>query len=292
MPGLESEPWRLRIFPVLLLLLVPHWASAQQDVAEAGWVSLFNGEDLDGWIPKIRRFPPGENFADTFRVEDGLLTVAYDGYDEFDDRFGHLFYAAPFSHYRLRFEYRFVGEQVAGGPEWALRNSGAMLHSQPPDTMPDEQDFPVSLEVQLLGGFGDGRPRSTANLCTPGTNVVYESQFTTAHCIDSSSPTYDGERWVAVDILVLGSDSIAHSVDGEVVIEYSGMETGGGAVSGHRPEMQPEGRPLGAGFIALQSESHPVQFRRIELLNLEGCLDPESPAHRPWFAAAAPSACD
>jgi hypothetical protein len=280
-----------RLIPALLLAL-PLAGMAQPPDEDEAWIPLFNGVDLDGWIPKIRHYPAGENFADTFRVEDGLLTVAYDGYDNFDNRFGHLFYAEPFSHYRLRFEYRFVGEQVSGGPDWAIRNSGAMLHSQPPDTMPDEQDFPISLEMQLLGGLGNGEPRSTGNLCTPGTNVVYQGEFTTVHCINSSSGTFDGEQWVRAEVFVLGSERIVHSINGEVVIEYTQTTTGGGAVSGHRPEFQPEGEFLGAGYISLQSESHPVQFRQIELLNLKGCMETASAQFRPWFVEPDPMACD
>ena len=264
---------------------------AAQEPAAGDWVSLFNGVDLDGWIPKIRQYPAGENFGETFRVEEGLLTVAFDAYETFDSRFGLLFYEQPFSHYRLRLEYRFIGEQVPGGPDWALRNSGVMLHSQAPETMPEAQDFPISIEVQFLGGLSDGNPRTTANLCTPGTNVVYGGEFTTAHCIGSSSATFDGEQWVAVEVLVLGSERIVHYVNGEQVIEYASMTIGGGSVSGHRPEMKPDGAPLGEGYIALQSESHPVQFRRIELLNLRGCMDPASPAFRPWFVAPDPAAC-
>ena len=89
----------------------------------------------DGWTPKITGYPLGENFANTFRVEDGVLKVAYDQYDEFDGKFGHLFYKTPFSHYRLRVEYRFVGEQCPAGPGWAFRNSGVMIHGQSPETM-------------------------------------------------------------------------------------------------------------------------------------------------------------
>lgn len=245
-----------------------------QEPADGDWIALFNGVDLDGWTAKIRQYPAGENFGDTFRVVDGLLTVAFDAYDTFDSRFGLLFYDQPFSHYRLRLEYRFIGEQAPGGPDWARRNSGVMLHSQAPETMPEGQDFPISIEVQFLGGLGDGNPRSTANLCTPGTNVVYGGEFTTAHCIGSSSATFDGEHWVAIEVLVQGNERIVHYVNGAQVIEYESMTIGGGAVSGHRPEMKPDGEPLGAGYIALQAESHPVQFRRIELLNLEGCGDP------------------
>lgn len=264
---------------------------AAQVPGAGDWVPLFNGVDLDGWTPKIRQYPAGENFGETFRVEDGLLTVAFDAYDTFDARFGLLFYEQPFSHYRLRLEYRFVGEQVPGGPDWARRNSGVMLHSQSPETMPEAQDFPISIEVQFLGGLSDGSPRTTANLCTPGTNVVYRGEFTTAHCIGSSSPTFDGDQWVAIEVLVLGNERIVHYVGGEPVIEYAAMTIGGGAVSGHRPEMKPDGAPLGEGYIALQSESHPVQFRRIELLNLKGCMDPASPAFRSWLVAPDPAAC-
>jgi len=269
------------------LVLAQSSASAEED-----WIQLFDGESLDGWTPKIRQYPAGENFGNTFRVEDGMLTVAYDAYDEFGSRFGHLFYEEPFSHYRLRIEYRFVGEQAAGGPSWATRNSGVMLHSQAPETMPEMQDFPISIEVQFLGGLSDGNRRSTGNLCTPGTNVVYEGEFTTAHCINSRSPTLDGDQWVLAEVLVLGDERIVHYVNGEPVIEYTNPTTGGGAVSGHRPELLSESEPRGEGYISLQSESHPVQFRRVELLNLKGCMDRGSPSFRAYFVEPDASACD
>jgi len=277
-----------RLF-VALCAALPCICSAQ---TEDDWISLFNGVDLSDWTAKIRHHPLGENFGNTFRVENGLLTVSYDQYTSFGGSFGHLFYNQPFSHYRLRVEYRFIGDQVAGGADWAIRNSGAMLHSQPPSTMPDEQDFPISIEVQFLGGLSDGNERPTGNLCTPGTNVFYQGEFTTAHCINSSSPTFDGDQWVLAEVLVLGGDRMVHQINGDVVIEYTNMTTGGGAVSGHRPEMQPEGKSLAEGYISLQSESHPVQFRRVELLNLKGCMDRASPNFRSWYVEPDPAACD
>jgi hypothetical protein len=272
-----------------LAIMLPSICAAQTD---EDWLSLFNGVDLSGWTPKIRQYPPGQNFGDTFRVEDGLLTVSYDQYESFEGRFGHLFYEQPFSHYRLRVEYRFVGEQVAGGADWATRNSGAMLHAQAPSTMPNEQDFPISIEVQFLGGLSDGNERSTGNLCTPGTHVVFRGEFTTTHCINSTSPTFHGDQWVTAEILVLGDERMVHRINGDVVIEYTNMTTGGGAVSGHRPELKPEGQPLGEGYISLQSESHPVQFRRVELLNLKGCMDEASPRFRNWYVEPDAAACD
>ena len=255
------------------------------------WIPLFNGSDLDDWIVKIHGYPAGENFADTFRVDDGLLTVAYDGYGDYEDRFGHIFYRHPFSHYRLRVEYRFTGEQVPNAPGWALRNSGVMLHAQDPSTMPAGQDFPISLEAQFLGGLDDGNPRPTANMCSPGTHVEFRGRLEETHCIDSSSPTFDGDQWVTVEVLVLGSERVVHYVNDEAVIEYGNTVVGGEEVNGHRPEMKPDGEPLAEGYIALQSESHPIQFRRVELLNLKGCMDPAAVNYRPHFVEPDPESC-
>jgi ABC-type molybdate transport system substrate-binding protein len=233
------------------------------------WQTLFNGRDLDGWTAKIRKHELGDNYADTFRVQDGLLTVAYDGYASFDEQFGHLFFARPFSHYRLRIEYRFVGAQAPNAPSWAARNSGVMVHSQPPSTMLRDQDFPISIEVQFLGGLNDGKPRPTGNLCSPGTRVVYQGEPDPSHCIQAAAPTIDGDGWVTADVLVEGSERIVHYINGAPVIEYGAISYGGGNVNGHAADAKPDGRPLDSGYIALQSESHPIQFRRVELQNLE-----------------------
>ena len=245
------------------------WILACGPAAAQEWISLFDGESLDGWTPKIRGYPAGQNFADTFRIEDGAITVNYDGYETFDDRFGHLFYKSPYSHYRLRLEYRFLGEQVPGGEDWAWRNSGIMFHSQAPDTMPEDQDFPISLEFQFLGGPGDGQARPTAAMCSPGTEVHIDGVLAADHCVPSNAPTFVGDDWVQVELLVEGSKRAVHIVDGEAVMEYGDFEYGGGVVNGHDPAMKPDGELIPGGYIALQSESHPIQFRRIEILVID-----------------------
>ncbi len=255
------------------------------------WIALFNGQDLDGWIPKIRRHPAGVNYANTFRVEDGLFTVSYDGYEDFNEQFGHIFYKEPFSHYRLRVEYRFIGEPLSGAPQWAWRNSGAMLHSQAPESMPPDQDFPISIEMQFLGGLSDGNARPTGNMCSPGTHIEYQGEFNDTHCINSTSPTYDGDQWVLAEALVLGDEKIVHYINGRAVIEYGKTTYGGGVVSGHRPEMKPDGEPLVEGYISLQSEGHAIQFRRVELLNLKGCMDRHASNYKRYFVADDPHSC-
>lgn len=247
---------------ILGMLAVPAALPAALQGQE--WQSLFDGESLDGWTVKIRGHPVGDDPYGTFRVEDGLLSVGYEGYGAFDERFGHLFHEVPYTDYDLQLEYRFVGEQAPGGPGWALLNSGVMLHAQPPGTMGLDQDFPISLEAQFLADDGSGR-RPTANLCTPGTHVEMDGALVEAHCVESTSPTFPGHAWVTVELVVRGGDRIAHLVHGDTVIAYGAPVVGGGVVSGFLPDAKVDGTRLDRGWIAVQSESHPVQFRNIRI---------------------------
>jgi hypothetical protein len=289
------DRWIVAIVAVAATLALATTAQPEDKPASAGarpedWIQLFNGKDLTGWIPKIKGYAVGENFGRTFRVEDGVLKVNYEAYDEFRDRFGHLFYEKPFSHYVLAVEYRFVGEQAKGGPTWALRNSGAMIHGQPAATMGKDQDFPISIEVQYLGGDGKTE-RPTANLCTPGTHVVMDGKLVTEHCINSTSRTIHGDAWVRVEAEVHGNGKIVHRVDGVPVLEYEKAQIGGGVVSGFDPAVKQDGTMLDEGSISLQSESHPIEFRKVELLNLVGCMDEKARNYRPYFEKDDPGAC-
>jgi hypothetical protein len=254
------------------------------------WTQLFNGKDLAGWVPKIRGYAAGDNFGRTFQVENGVLKVGYDAYPEFGDRFGHLFYEKPFSHYILAVEYRFTGEQAKGGPNWAIRNSGVMVHGQTVSSMGKDQDFPICIEVQFLGGNGKDE-RTTANLCTPGTNVVMNGKLETEHCINSKSKTFHGDQWVRAEVEVHGDGKVSHWVNGEKVLEYEKPQIGGGVVSGFDPNVKQDGKILSEGSISLQSESHPIEFRKVELLNLVGCMDPKAQNYRPYFEKADPASC-
>ncbi len=254
----------LFLLPALILLACQ---PAQKQNADGEWIQLFNGKDLNDWTPKITGYPTGENFANTFRVEDGVIKVGYEGYTDFSEKFGHLFYREKFGYYLLAVEYRFVGEQAPGGPGWAFRNSGAMLHCQDPKTMLVDQDFPISIEVQFLGGNGKDE-RTTANLCTPGTNVVMDGELFTNHCVSSTSKTYHGDQWVRVEALVLGDSLVEHIIEGQVVLSYEKPQIGGGSVIHYDSAVKRDGQLLKEGYIALQSESHPIEFRKVELFDL------------------------
>jgi len=252
-------------FAAIALILLTNTAIAQNDSDE--WISLFNGSDLSNWIPKFTGHPLGVNYRDTFRVEDGIFKVSYDNWPDFDGEFGHIFYDESFSHYRLLVEYRFSGDQVNNGPAWAYRNNGVMLHGQTPESMTLDQEFPASIEVQLLGGNGTD-VRATANVCSPGTHYVNNGELITQHCVNSSSATYHGDQWVTLEIEVRGDEMVRHSVNGEIVFEYSKTQ-----LDESDPDAQNlirQGYPIAVseGYISLQAESHPTEFRKIELLPL------------------------
>jgi hypothetical protein len=245
----------------LLLLAV---SCSNPKTKKENWIQLFNGKDLTGWEIKIKGSLLNENYKNTFRVEDGVMKVCYDEYEKFNNEFGHIFYKDPFSNYKLRIEYRFTGNQTPGGPSWAFRNSGAMLHSQPASSMLLNQDFPVSIEAQLLGGDSVSE-RPTGNVCTPGTNIIMDGKLITQHCTNSSSKTYNGDVWVHAEFVVFGDSIIHHIIEGDTVLTYSKPQIGGDMPEGFP---LPEGTLLKEGYICLQAESHPVEFRKVELLKL------------------------
>jgi len=256
--------------PTLLFILLAAFALPQPGFTTENWRPLFNGKDLTGWTPKIRGYAFGENYAKTFRVEDGKICVRYDGYSDgkFANRFGHLFYNKPFTNYVLRVEYRFLGEQLPDGPGWAFRNSGIMLHCQNPETMLTEQEFPVSIEDQLLGGDGK-TPRSTCNVCSPGTHIVMGGKLITQHCNNSQSKTCHGDVWVTAEVEVHGNGKIIHRVNGETVLEYEQAQLDPGDPDAQRLLKAGVNPMISSGYVSLQSESHPCEFRKVEIRTLD-----------------------
>jgi hypothetical protein len=267
------------LITLLSLLAVQPAAPADWRTAPASdWQAIFNGRNLDGWVVKFAHHELGDNYADTFRVENGVIRVMYDKYGEFGARFGHLFYKQELSHYVLALEYRFFGEQAKGGPGYAKLNSGVMMHSQAPGTILKDQDWPISVEAQFLAGG-----RTTMNVCTPGTEIFMKGAMVKAHCTNSSSRIYGNDEWVAVQVEVLGSERVRHIIDGQTVLQYETPSIGGGVANGFDPAIKQDGKLLDRGYIGLQAESQPVEFRNVRLLNLSGCMSASSPAYRAYF---------
>jgi len=258
---------------LLLCYTVPVCAQAvnpaPQVVAAAPgeWHSLFNGKDLSGWTVKINKHPLGENYADTFRVEDGVIKVSYDKYGKFEEQFGHLYSNQAYGSYILRLDYKITGKAVADSPSWAKLNSGVMIHSQSPLTLELNQAWPASLEFQFLAA-GATAGRQTGNVCTPGTNIELKGKLVTDHIIDSTSKLYPLDEWVSVEVEVHGNDEVIHRVNGVEVLRYQHPQLDPREDSAQK--LLAAGAPLQLAFghIALQAESQPTWFRNIRIKQL------------------------
>ncbi|TFH28058.1 MAG: DUF1080 domain-containing protein [Bacteroidia bacterium] len=305
MKKLSPNAVNFTLVAVCLLFVVACQPSKNSSDKEE-WISLFNGTDLSGWDIKIAGYELNDNYNETFVVEDSMIRIRYDNYDEFNDAFGHMYYKMPFSYYKLRFDYRFVGEQLKGGASWNVRNSGVMLHSQSASSNEIGQGFPVSVELQLLGGLNNGE-RTTANVCTPGTAVELGDTVNYNHCINSGSLTYDGDQWVHVEAVVMGGEYMSFIVEGDTVLSFQRPQIGGGFISAQNQGMdwdafgiirdkeqwiKKSGTILTEGYIALQAESHPVDFKNIELLNLSGCMDQKARNYKTYYVKNDPEKCD
>ncbi len=271
---------------------------------KAQWVSIFNGTDLSNWTIKFTGEDLNVNYKETFVVEDSMIRIKYDNYETFDNKFAHIYYNIPFSYYKLKFDYRFTGTQTKGGAHWNVRNSGVMLHSQSPESNAFNQNFPVSVELQLLGGLDDKKERTTGNVCTPGTAVVMGDTINYNHCISSTSKTYFGDQWVHAEALVLGGESMVFIIENDTVLKFDSPQIGATLPNAYyRGEhwtdwgMNPEdwkdkaGEIIGEGYISLQAESHPIDFKNIEVLDLCGCKDTKAKNYKSYYVKHEPESC-
>jgi len=243
-------------------------SKATHDSAEKTWQSIFNGKNLDGWTAKFQHHESGENYANTFRVVNGAIQVNYDGYKQFEERYGHLFYKNPYTAFHLKFDYRFTDQWMEDAPSYTYRNSGVMFHSQAPETILKEQDWPISVEYQMLADAGDGNLRPTGNMCSPGTEVIFNGEMDPRHCINSDSPTFPWDEWVHAELIVYGDSLVIHKVNGEKVLEYTHPQIGGGVANRFNPDYKVDGKLLKEGYIGLQAEGQGVEFKNIAIMKL------------------------
>jgi hypothetical protein len=259
---------RLALFIATALAANGAFAAEPTSAATKDWHALFNGKDLSGWTVKIANRPLNENYAETFRVEDGMIKVSYDGYPKFENRFGHLFTHQPYSNYVLRLEYRIVGRAIADAPHWAKLNSGVMIHSQSPLSMRLEQAFPVSMDFQFLANGATAGAR-TANAVTPGTNLEMDGKLLTDHIIESKSKLFPLDEWVTAEVEVHGAEEVIHRINGAEVLRYRHPQLDPRDADAQR--LLDAGAPLQLSFghIALQAEGQPIWFRNIRIRPLE-----------------------
>lgn len=265
---MRFSPFRFLLCLVVVVRAASFVNAADPSPSTEKWISLFNGKDLDGWTVKVAKHPIGENYENTFRVEDGMIKVAYDRYGKFNEQFGHLYSALPYSRYILRLEYKFVGSPVPDSPPWSKYNSGVMIHSQSPMTMTVDQLWPASMEVQFLCD-GTSAGKQTGNACTPGTNLEKDGKLTTAHIIEATGKLSPMNEWVSVEVEVHGNDEVIHRINGVEVLRYQHPQLDPKELSAQRLLALGAPLQLSQGHIALQAESQPVWFRNIRIRLLD-----------------------
>ncbi|SDR74672.1 protein of unknown function [Polaribacter sp. KT25b] len=260
----------LKLKIILSLITIISLNSCTSNTAKKNnkWVYLFNGKDLNGWVTKINHHKLGDNFANTFRVVNGAIQINYNEYSEFNERFGHLYYEKPFSSYHLKFEYRFTDQWMEDAPHNTYRNSGIMIHSQNPNSILKDQNWPISIEYQILAERKEKESRPTGNMCSPGTEVFFKGEMEPKHCISSSSKTYKWNQWISGEVIVYKDSLIQHIVENHKVLEYTKPQIGGKIVKGYDKHVKIDGKPLKEGFIALQAEGQGIEFREIKIKNL------------------------
>jgi hypothetical protein len=257
----------LRLLIITLPFLLQAYSSktiSKQTKTSKKWISLFNGKDLKNWKPKITGFPLGENFGNTFRVEKGILSIRYDKYDSFRNRFGALYYDKKFTNYRLKVEYRFVGNTTPGAPSWGFKDGGIQYHCQSPSSIGITQPFPVCLEFNLHGGNGK-EDRPTGEACVSGINIEINGKRNTSNCtMPHVKRTFHGEEWIAAEIDV-NNGKITHFVNGEKVIQYENPRLD--STNANAKELVTAGNDIVRdGYISIQSNSHPMDFRKVEIM--------------------------
>ena len=299
---------KIKVFIILFIISIISCKSDKKkqskNVNTEEWISLFNQKDLSNWTIKFSGEDLNYNYKETFIVKDSMIRIKYDNYKTFDNKFAHMYYKTPYSYYKLKFDYRFTGEQTEGGSHWNVRNSGIMLHSQSAESNAFNQNFPVSIELQLLGGLKDNKKRPTANVCTPGTAVVIGDTINYEHCIRSNSKTYFGDQWVHAEAIVMGGESITFIVEKDTVLNFKLPQIGATGPNEHyngehwenwgiNPATwkNKEGEIITEGYISLQAESHPIDFKNLELLDLCGCKDPKAKNFKSYYVIHKPKSC-
>jgi len=190
-------------------------------------ISLFNGENLDGWhidVPEMDSVPSAIN---PFIVRDGMLVSL--GTPQ-----GHVITDAIYKNFRLEVEYRFAGEPG---------NCGVLVYASTPRSL--YKMFPKSIEVQMMHenagdfwcivedievdnmlerrgpkeewGITEGKKRRILNLTDGSEKPVGQWNSMTIECLENELKV-----WVNGDFVNHGYNATANI--GQIALQAEGSE--------------------------------------------------------------------
>ena len=134
--------------------------------------------------------------------------------------------------------------------------------------MRKDQEFPVSAEFDIVGGRLLGS-HPTGDVCENGTRVTIAGAVLLAKCSKLSPVTIPGDEWVTILAEVQGAARVRQIVNGQLVVEYTDIVLDDKDPDAARLLNFGGDRSLGSGYISIQANSHPIEFRRIEILPSE-----------------------
>jgi uncharacterized protein len=246
---------------LLFLLCLPAWAAPLPASAvnakvdpTAGFVNLFNGQNLNGWYTYTPSQGKNNDTEGVFKPGNGELKILDVPVTSQNRDFGYVATNAEYSDYVLKFEYKWGTKKFAPRTN-DKRDSGFLYHITGADKV-----WPTCIESQVQeGDTGDyfllGGPNFDTETTSNGRTYQAGGQLkknTGGRIIKSSTQDFLTE-WNTVEIIVRGASS-THIVNG-VVVNRSFNQT-------------LNGKPLTSGRIAFQAEGAEITYRNIQIKEL------------------------
>ncbi|MGJ8672616.1 3-keto-disaccharide hydrolase [Rubritalea sp.] len=245
-----------------------------QEKSEDGYVSLFNGENLDGWYLKIRSGDE-EMAQKVFSVEDGMVRVFGASFPERykvdtgeNDTHGMMYTEKKFSRYIFQFEYKW-GTRIANNFARWQYDAGCFYHVTDDEIWPTGIEYQVRYDhMQQRNHTGDLiRPKGVAYqwICNAeGTAFLHPSKggkpAKGAGWEHAGEPTKNfqalNDKWNRCEIIVMGDQYTVHKLNGEVI--------------NIAVDLSP-----GEGVIGLQAETAEIFYRNIRIKELSAFIPME-----------------
>jgi hypothetical protein len=238
-------------FVLGMLTLASTFAVCQVKPESDGWISLFNGKNLDGWYSYLDSSGKNKDPKGVFKVENGMIHILDVPMSDGKSDNGYLATTQDYSNVRIHVEYKWGFKRATEGK----RNSGLLYLAVGPDAI-----YPTSLECQIeetdvgdlwiapsLPMYDDDMQTGTRVRSAPGDSLR----------VLKSGDFENRDAWNSVDVILRGDQS-THLVNGRIVNTAHDIQ---------RPDPSNPSKmmPLQSGRILLEAEGSEIWFRDIRV---------------------------
>jgi len=250
-------------------------AKEKKSTDTGGWRPLFTGKNLDDVDTILATKTPTEDPDRFVQVKDGVFHIYRDTPNGKKSPFGYFATKDEYSHFHLRLEYKWGTKKFAPRTN-VVRDAGILYH-----IFDEHKVWPRSIECQiqekdtgdLFLVYGTG---ATINVDPKGKTPQYMDPAAGGKLIERGkesgvsrvikSETVEKDGWNTVEVIVRGSESAEHIVNGKLVNRYTDLKQFNSATK--------KWEPLSRGKLAFQVEGAEILYRNIEIK----ILDPDDKA--------------